>query len=342
MSTFPHFSFRHTVPFAALLALSACAAPTAEDADDAEEEDGIETSSSAATSAIAEGTRDALGLLRFVNGAGKANLEAVRPRITRTVIERILGYRAGADAQLATADDRSFTTVGLLDAIPGVGPATLERLLAAARAAGFMKVDEFSPDWCEGPALTAADVAAMSTRYWDWMPVGFARTRVRFGSGEWQEASPDEAAVASRVGHLKAGDILGGAHARFHSATAATPELPRQPIFQLEQTNYRNEYCVPDRTSVTGSTMGIYSSCYRPLVDFHATLDFATAVTSAHISPNPISHRPGVRPIVTEDSPLYGSHTLRVTRSCFQLLGRWQHPYIGKEIEVSIGGTIPR
>lgn len=334
----PASSVRHAISFAALLVLGACAAPTSEE----EGEDELDTSSSAASSGVAEGTRDALGLLRFVNGASKADLEAVRPRITRSVIERILAYRAGTDGHLATADDQKVPTVAALDGIPGVGPATIQRLLAAARAAGFMKVDEFSPDWCEGPALTAAEVAAMSTRTWEWAKVGFARTRVRFGGGDWQEASPDEAALASRVGHIDAGDIVGGAHVRFYSLTAATPDLPRHPVFQLEQTNYRNEYCVPDRTGVTGSTLGIYHSCIRPLVDFHAALDFTTGVASAHISPNPISHRPGVRPIVTEDSPLYGSHTLRVTRSCYQFLGKWQHPYIGKEIEVSIGGTIPR
>ena len=129
----------------AVTALSACV--------DAEVEDAADESfpSGKADGGIDEGSPEALGVLALVNDAGltAATLKA-EAGITSRVATNIVTHRRGPDGSVNTPDDDKFDTLRELDAIPYVGPATLNALLEAARARGLVtsgaKVDVvFSP-----------------------------------------------------------------------------------------------------------------------------------------------------------------------------------------------------
>jgi hypothetical protein len=78
------------------------------------------------TPPYADGTKGACTLLATANGASADDL--ARAGIPSTAARAILAFRAGADGQLGTGDDRHIDTVAALDAIAGVGPVTLQKL----------------------------------------------------------------------------------------------------------------------------------------------------------------------------------------------------------------------
>ncbi len=128
-----------------MVALSSCM--------EAEVEDGATDSfpSGKADGGIDEGSPEAIGVLAFVNDASmtapKLKAEA---GITSRVSNNIVNHRRGPDGSVNTADDDKFDTLAELDAIPYVGPATLNALLEAARERGLVasgaKIDVvFSP-----------------------------------------------------------------------------------------------------------------------------------------------------------------------------------------------------
>jgi phosphatidylserine/phosphatidylglycerophosphate/cardiolipin synthase-like enzyme len=121
---------------------------------DAEVEDGENDGfpSGKADGGIDEGSPEAIGVLRLVNDASEsaASLKS-GAGVTTRVATNIVKHRDGADGAAGTADDDKFDTLAELDAIPYVGPATLNALLERARdkgyvAAGGVKLDVmFSP-----------------------------------------------------------------------------------------------------------------------------------------------------------------------------------------------------
>lgn len=128
--------------FLALLApLAACA------------DDGLGTSEDA----VYEGTPEAVGVLRFLNGpdADVATLDvdaALDVRAARNIVAHV----RGADGVLGTADDDLLADLAELDAIAQVGPATIDRILAFVESIGGVPRIEV-----EGVLLTDADAAAM-------------------------------------------------------------------------------------------------------------------------------------------------------------------------------------
>lgn len=82
---------------------------------------------------VEEGTPEALAILRLVNNASIAVLD-VDAQLSRTAANKITAYRAGADGLAGSADDRVFETLAQLDAVPYVGPITLDHLRAFAVA----------------------------------------------------------------------------------------------------------------------------------------------------------------------------------------------------------------
>ncbi|MDQ3341692.1 MAG: phospholipase D-like domain-containing protein [Myxococcota bacterium] len=100
---------------------------------------------------IDEGSPEALGVLALVNDkALSATKLKSAARVTTRVANNITKHRDGADGAPSTADDDPFDTLAELDAIPYVGPATLNALLEAARDRGLVsmgaKIDVvFSP-----------------------------------------------------------------------------------------------------------------------------------------------------------------------------------------------------
>jgi len=119
---------------------------------DAEVEDGENDAfpSGKADGGIDEGTPEAIGVLRLVNDPTEtaASLKSGAGVSTR-VANNIVKHRDGADGVANNADDDKYDTLAELDAIPYVGPATLDALLERARDKGYVsgiKLDVmFSP-----------------------------------------------------------------------------------------------------------------------------------------------------------------------------------------------------
>jgi len=139
---------RRNALFVGLLSMVAIAACV-----DAEVEDGADDGfpSGKADGGIDEGSPEAIGVLALVNDATMtaAKLKA-DAGITTRVATNITNHRRGPDGSVNTGDDDKFDTLAELDAIPYVGPATLNALLEAARDRGLVasgaKIDVvFSP-----------------------------------------------------------------------------------------------------------------------------------------------------------------------------------------------------
>lgn len=134
-----------------MLTTIVCSVPACTAVD--EVEDGADDAfpNGKADGGVDEGSPEALGVLALVNDktmtASKLKAAA---GVTIRVSNNITKHRDGADATANTADDDPFDTLAELDAIPYVGPATLNALVEAARDRGLVaagaKIDVvFSP-----------------------------------------------------------------------------------------------------------------------------------------------------------------------------------------------------
>lgn len=113
--------------------LPACVEAEVEDG----ENDGFP--SGKADGGLDEGSAEALGVLALVNdGTLTAPKLKAAAGITTRVSTNIVKHRDGADSAVGTTDDDLFDTLAELDAIPYVGPATLNALLEAARDRGLV------------------------------------------------------------------------------------------------------------------------------------------------------------------------------------------------------------
>jgi phosphatidylserine/phosphatidylglycerophosphate/cardiolipin synthase-like enzyme len=139
------------------------AAAAASCVSDAEIEDGENDAfpSGKADGGIDEGSPEALGVLALVNDPAEtaATLKA-GAHITIRAAGNIVHHRDGADATPGTDDDDRFDTLAELDAIPYVGPATLNALIELARQRGLVHEGPslrviFSPQ----PAATSSNAA---------------------------------------------------------------------------------------------------------------------------------------------------------------------------------------
>jgi phosphatidylserine/phosphatidylglycerophosphate/cardiolipin synthase-like enzyme len=112
------------------VALAASAACTSEATDGSETGD---------ESDLTEGSAEARATLALVNDSAVKADELLREaRVTIDVGNAIIAHREGADAQPGTPDDDAFDTLRELDAIPGVGPATIRRLYDYAKRKGLV------------------------------------------------------------------------------------------------------------------------------------------------------------------------------------------------------------
>src|SRR5665647_297465 len=117
-----------------LVSLAACVEAEVEDG----ETDGF--ADGKADGGMAEGSPEALGVLALVNDA-QATAGALKAgaHVTSRVATGIVRHRDGADGLAGTADDDQFDSLAELDAIPFVGPATLNALLEHARDRGLVQ-----------------------------------------------------------------------------------------------------------------------------------------------------------------------------------------------------------
>jgi len=109
------------------IALVACASVEGDEATEADE------------SNLTEGSAEARGVLALVNDRSVTADELVREARTPAAASRaIVEHRDGADGRAGTADDDPFDTLRELDAVPGVGAATIGKLLDYARRKGLV------------------------------------------------------------------------------------------------------------------------------------------------------------------------------------------------------------
>jgi hypothetical protein len=87
---------------------------------------------------IAEGSPEALGLLAFLNQTSEAVLDD-EVGLSSRAAANLMAFRAGADSTLGSSDDREFQSVAEVDAVPQVGPVTLETLVDFAIAHGWVQ-----------------------------------------------------------------------------------------------------------------------------------------------------------------------------------------------------------
>jgi phosphatidylserine/phosphatidylglycerophosphate/cardiolipin synthase-like enzyme len=110
-----------------------------------------------ATDVVAvEGSPEARAMLALVNDVdvGVTELD-VAAKLTSTAAKNIISRRDGADKKPGTADDNRYDTLAELDAVSGVGEATLRALLTYATANGYL--DDRSIDVVFSPQAAWGD-----------------------------------------------------------------------------------------------------------------------------------------------------------------------------------------
>jgi len=121
----------------AICALTSCVASSDEDGRD----DSFTGDDKADSGGVAEGSRQAKGVLRVANEASLETLRASAPDgvgLSDRTVDNIGDVRLGDDGLPGTADDGHFATLAQLDAVPFVGPIAFHKLLAYAEAHGFV------------------------------------------------------------------------------------------------------------------------------------------------------------------------------------------------------------
>jgi hypothetical protein len=131
---------RHSILFATALSLSLVAGCTDDDL--------------AATDLAVAGTPDELALLRFVNDASTTvDVLDVQVMLDSRAAKNIIAHRDGGDR---------FDSIDEVDAIAYVGPAALDKLVAFARAGGWVHDDELFGTF-DGVSFTVAEARAAIT-----------------------------------------------------------------------------------------------------------------------------------------------------------------------------------
>jgi hypothetical protein len=150
----------------AAISLSACGVGVS-DVDAAEDDSAVEESQLSSYPGLTEGSRDAIGVLKLATEGSQAQLGATGAGVEWRTVKSILATRNGPDGIAMTADDRPYTTLAKLYAVRYVGPVTMSRLIAYARAHGYVPPPPPPPPppapvspipTCEGaPALPTND-----------------------------------------------------------------------------------------------------------------------------------------------------------------------------------------
>jgi hypothetical protein len=127
---------------AATLTFVLCAVTSCVDSSDEDGRDDSFTGDDKADSGgVAEGSRQAKGVLRVANEVSLETLRASAPDgvgLSDRTVDNIGDVRLGDDGLPGTADDGRFATLAQLDAVPFVGPIAFHKLLAYAEANGFV------------------------------------------------------------------------------------------------------------------------------------------------------------------------------------------------------------
>jgi peptidase M23-like protein len=192
-----------------LMLASGCLAAASGDA-------ASDSASEAGKIPFADGTVDAFRALRVANTATAVALQR-GAGLTTSAARAIVARRAGPDGVDGNDDDRPFYTLGELDAVAGVGTASISRLASYGRA----HPELFGPALhinALPPELSDPDTAGMLTAMAGDSSLMLDDDANTFLSGEWEQSalfahhfSDTTAARLARVrGHVFASDVRRG------------------------------------------------------------------------------------------------------------------------------------
>lgn len=105
-------------------------------------DDGVGQNEENATEVLKEGSPAALSVLAMVNDPVTTTAVLKSGKVTSTTAAKILAHRDGADGEVRSGDEDLYDTVAELDAIKGVGPATLKNLASLADKLGYLEAQE--------------------------------------------------------------------------------------------------------------------------------------------------------------------------------------------------------
>ncbi len=100
-------------------------------------DDDVASDTSAATELVAEGSPEAAALFAFLNDPLVDAAAIKAGGATTKAANALVAHRVGADGVAATQDDDRYESVKEVDGVPGVGPATIEKLAFRAIELGY-------------------------------------------------------------------------------------------------------------------------------------------------------------------------------------------------------------
>lgn len=143
----------HRASLVGCLALLACGGPREASSDTAN-----------TTDALVAGSAEDVGVRAFLNDASTTqSLLDVDVALDRRAAENLIAHRDGADGTFGTSDDDPFDSLGEIDAIPQVGPATLARIAQYAAAHGWVPAGHDLLGIYDGVSFTVDEAAATLT-----------------------------------------------------------------------------------------------------------------------------------------------------------------------------------
>jgi hypothetical protein len=148
-------------------------------AEDGPDDTFLSADGKADTGGIIDGSPEALGVLRVANEETVHDLHDAG--VSTRAAENIVAYRDGDDGTPGTADDATFDTLTLLDAVPYVGPVAFRHLLDEAREKGYVVPVAVTPDAYTLPSCTPMAYADLA---------GHFQTALSFPDGSFYRASP--------------------------------------------------------------------------------------------------------------------------------------------------------
>lgn len=109
---------------------------------------------------IDEGTREAAGVLLFLNDTGTTQrLLDIDAALDSRAATNLIAHRNGPDGAYGTSDDNPFDTIAEVDAVSQVGDAALRAILDYAGANGWIASDDPLYGVVEGVTLTQSNAA---------------------------------------------------------------------------------------------------------------------------------------------------------------------------------------
>ncbi len=136
---------------------------SANDAKGDEFDDSLLSMNKADTGGIVDGSLESTAVLKVANESCLTDLEdPSKVGLSLMAAKNIVATRMGDDGLAGTSDDTVFSSLKQLDEIPYIGPQAFQKMLAYAKAMGFIPKppiisetdDPFTPASCQGPAMT--------------------------------------------------------------------------------------------------------------------------------------------------------------------------------------------